>query len=245
VHLRVVCPAQHRAVCGPEADLPGVSPAWWARQRVEVWSSWADRCAAARRPEERLPVAHHVRNARAYWQVACHPAVLSEQQSAEPSAPDVQVLPLEAAKVAAVRESVQLPAALEPSAQRVAAAVEVGVLLALQPAAVHEEAAAEAVVPHAEVVATAVEVPREEAVAVEAAVRPASRREAEERQAEQEPQAAARPSVAVPSSPSRLRSALARRRAATPPRFARAPRRSPIASPTARWWQAARGEVWS
>lgn len=237
VHLRVVCPARHRAVCGPEADLPVVSLA----RRSEAWWSWADRCAAARRPEEHLPVAHHARNARAHRQAACQPAVLSEQQSA----PDVQVLPLEAAKVAVARESVQLPAALEPSAQRVAAAVEVGVLLALQPAAVHEEAAAEAVVPHAEVVAAAVEVPREEAVAVEAAVRPASRREAEERQAEQEPQAAARPSVAVPSSPSRLRSALARRRAATPPRFARAPRRSPIASPTARWWQAARGEVWS
>jgi hypothetical protein len=211
VRLQAVCLAPLPAVCGPEVDLPVVSPAWWARQRVEAWWSWADRCAAARRPEERLRVAHHVRNAREHRQVACQPEVLSEQQSAEPSAPDVQVLPLEAAEVAAARESVRLPAVLEPSAQRAVAEP-----LALQPAAVHaevaaevprEEAAAEAVVPHAEV-AAAEAAPREEAV--EAAVRPASRREAVERQAEQEPQAAARPLAAVPSSPSRPRLALAR-----------------------------------
>jgi len=96
----------------------------------------------------------------------------------------------------------------------------------------------EAVVPRVEVAAAAA-LHGEVGVAE---VPPAS--VAEERQAVPEPRQAARPSAAAPSFPSRLRLALGQRPAVT--RLAvHVPLRSQIAPPTARWWQAARGEVWS
>jgi hypothetical protein len=157
----------------------------------------------------------------------------------EPGASGVQVLPLEAAC-----ESALQPAAWVLSALRVGEAAEAAEPLALQPTGAAHVEAVGAVGPHAAVA-------REEARRVEVAAEalhgeagvaeepPAS--VAAERQAVREPRAA-RPSAAVPSS--RLRSAPARR-SAVRMRFAHAPRRLRTATPTARWWQAARDEVWS
>jgi hypothetical protein len=115
---------------------------------------------------------------------------------------------------------------------------EVAEPLALQPAEERVEAAAEAAVPRAEVAAAAAHV----VAAVAEAVVPRAEVVAEV-PALPGRQAAARPS-AVPSAfhPGRLRPAPAPRRAA---RSQHAMERSQIAPPTARWWQAARGEVWS
>jgi hypothetical protein len=226
-----VCLAQHRAVSGPEADSSVVSlvqASWRARPQAETWLSRADRCAAEHLPKERLPVAGHARNARARARrrAACQPAAsLSGRQSAEPGAQ--QVLP---------------PAASVLSAPRVGEAAEEAAPLAQRPAgAARVAAAVEAVVPHG---AVAGEEAPHVAGGGAAEVPHAAEAAAEERQAVREPRAAERPLAAVPSSPSRLRSAPARR-SMVRMRFARAPRRLRTATPTARSWQAARDEVWS
>jgi hypothetical protein len=228
VRQREVCPAQRLAVSGPEAG-PSAQAAW--RARLEAWSLWVDRCAAGRRPEH---LRAGRRNDRA--EPTLRAAPLTERQPAEPSASwDARVLQAEAVQVAVVHESGRPPAVVSvPSAPLEAA--EAVAPLALPMAAGRAAAEAGAVVPHAEGAAGAVpHVGVAGAVpgAAAAAVRPA----VPER-------AVVRSLVAAPFSPSRLRSAPVRRRAATP-RVARARRHLPIASPTARWWQAARGGVWS
>jgi hypothetical protein len=234
---------QHRAASVPEADPSALSSAQAsssARPQVEV--SWAVRCAAVRRPEVCLREACHARNARAR-QVACPRAELLERQLAEPLAPGVQAQPLEAAAVMAA----------VPLAQRRAAAVALPSAL---PVEVAEHAAAEeAAVPHAEVareVAPHAAGAREEVAgravsrraAAEVAGRAVSRRAAAEEAAQLVLRVAA---ARLSAAPSAFRPGRVLPWPAPPPAasFARAMQRSQIAPPTARWWQAARGEVWS
>jgi hypothetical protein len=259
-------PAAHRtAVSGPAAD-PSVMSArasWLARPQAEAWS--ADRCAEGCRPEVHQPEACP-RDARSARAALCQPAVdrrvgpLSEPRLEQPAVLDVQARPQAAVVVGAECASAQRPAEVRaPSVQpEVAAAAEVAEPLAPQPAGAHVEVAAEAgAVPRAAAVAEEVAVPHAAGVA-EAAEEPALPRvvaeeEAEpvwQRAAEQVVlalpgrQPAARPSAAVPSYPSRLRPAPVQRPAVT--RLAvHAPLCSQIAPLRARWWPAARGEVWS
>jgi hypothetical protein len=202
-----VCLAQHRAVSGPEADQSAQSE----RLPAAAWSSLVARCAVARQPEEcrlRVVRAPYAR-AETYRRAACLQVVSSEQQSA--------------ARVVAACESARLPVASVPSALRVVEAAEVAEPLALRRAAARVEAAvAEAVGPHEEAAALHGEVGVAE-------VPPAS--VVEERQAVPEPRRAARPSAAAPSSPSRLRSAPARRSAVTTHSARAPPRYLQIASP--------------
>jgi hypothetical protein len=231
VRQREVCPAQHLAVSGPEAG-PSAQAAWRVRLRVEAWSLWVDRCAAGRQPEHPR-AGRRARNARA--EPSLRAAPLTEWQSAEPSASwDARVLQAEAVQVAVVHGSGRPPAVVSVPSVPLEAA-EAAAPLALPMAAGRAAAEAGAVVPHAEGAEAVPHVGVAGAVpgAAAAAVRPA----VPER-------AVVRSLVAAPFSPSRLRSAPVRRRAATP-RVARARRHLPIASPTARWWQAARGGVWS
>ena len=199
-----MCLAQHRAVSGPEADQSAQSE----RLPAAAWSSLVARCAVARQPEEcrlRVVRAPYAR-AETYRRAACLQVVSSEQQSA--------------ARVVAACESARLPVASVPSALRVVEAAEP---LALRRAAARVEAAvAEAVGPHEEAAALQGEVGVAE-------VPPAS--VVEERQAVPEPRRAARPSAAAPSSPSRLRSAPARRSAVTTHSARAPPRYLQIASP--------------
>jgi hypothetical protein len=232
---RAVYPAQHRAVASVQEEYPpavsSVQASSLARPQAEAWS--AVRCAVARQPEEYRGEARHVRNARAHLRAECRwVASLSGRQLGEPGEPGVQVLPLEAAC-----ESARQPAASVLSALRVREVAEAEAVgpLALRPAGAAHVEAAVAVVPHA-------------AVARAAAPHVAAAREAEAGQVAAR-RAVALPAVpepraAVPSSASRLRSAPARR-STVRMRFARAPRRLRTATPTARSWPAARGEVWS
>jgi hypothetical protein len=201
---RAVCLVPHRAAeFVREADLSAQAPRS-ARPQMAAWS--ADRCVADWRPEWR-----HVRNVRAR-QVACRrAAALSEQQLAEPSAPGAQAQPQE--EVAA--------AVAVPLVRRRA---EAGVPSALPVEVAAEHAAAEAAQRAAGVGAA------EQPASEERRVGPAGR---VSRQAEAPEalvlRAAARPSAAAPSSPSRLRLAPARRSAVTM-RFGHAPRRLRVAS---------------
>jgi hypothetical protein len=226
-------------VCGREEYPPAVRSAqapWSARPQAEV--SWADRCAVGCRPEARL-------------QAACQRGVsLSEQPSA---AWDARVPQAVAAEAEVACASAQQPAVaavplalpVAEAAERAAAGAEVAVPHAAGAAAVEVPHAAAA----AAAAAAAVEEPAslrvgaEEEVVVVAAAR-ASQPVAEEVPALPGRQPVARPSAAGPSYPSRLRSAPVQRPAVT--RLAvHAPLRSQIAPLTARWWPAARGEVWS
>jgi hypothetical protein len=223
---------QHRAASVPEADPSALSSAQAsssARPQVEV--SWAVRCVAVRRPEVCLRGARHARNARAR-QVACPRAELLERQLAEPLAPGVQAQPLEAAAVVA---------AAVPLAQRRAAAVALP--SALPVAAEHAAAAEEAAVPHAEVAREEV-APHAAGAREEVAGRAVSRRAAAEEAAQLVLRVAA---ARLSAAPSAFRPGRVLPWPAPPPAasFARAMQRSQIAPPTARWWQAARGEVWS
>jgi hypothetical protein len=227
--MGAVCPAQHRAASVPEADQLALSSAqasWWARPQVVAWS--VDRCAAEQRqPEARLREARHVRNVRARL-VACPRAASLERQLAAPLAPGVQARPLEAAAVVVA----------VPSAQRQAAAVVPSALPVAAAAAEHVAAEA-AAVPRAAGVGAAEEPASLQGVAA-AEVRVLPRAEAPE---ELVLRAVARPSAAPWAfRPGRVLPWPA------PPRAVRSGhrmRRSQIAPPTALWWQAARGEVWS
>jgi hypothetical protein len=243
-------PAQHPAVCGREVYPLAVSSAqasWSARPQAEV--SWADRCAVGCRPEARPLEACHARNARAE---TCRQAVSrlvassSEQQSEEPAVSDAQAQPLEVAEEAAACASAQQPAeAAVVLAQPVAEAAERAAAVAVV-AVPHAAGVAEEAVPHAAGVAEAAEEPALlQAVVVAAAVA--------------EP--VLPPAEAAEVARSVLRAAVARPSAApsafhpgqvlpwpAPPRavrFAHAMQCSQIAPLTARWWPAARGEVWS
>jgi hypothetical protein len=224
-------------VSGPEADRPAVwsAQAWWWARLPAAWP--VDRCAAECPPEEcRLGAVHApYARAEAYRRAACLQAVSSsEQQSAALASWDARV-PQAAAEVGAACESVRQPAASVLSALRVGEAVAEP--LAPRPAGAQRVEAAgaqrvaagavEAVVPHAEV---AREVAPHVAGAQQGeAARAVLRQAAVVLPAVPEPRAAARPSAAAPSSPSRLRSAPARRSAVTRC-FARAPRRLQTAS---------------
>jgi hypothetical protein len=223
-------------VLSAQASWPARSPAepwssqavhYAAERQLEAWLG--DRCAAGYLPEEGLREAWRARNARAR-QVAYPRVALWEPQLAEPSAPDVQAQPLEeAAAVAAV-----------PLVQRRAGA-EVPSALPVEVAAVERAAAQEAVPRAAEVQpeapASLQAVGAEEVAEVEQV---SLRAEAPE---ELVLLVAGRPSAA-PSAfhPGRVLPWPARRPAA---RFAHAMQCSQIARQTARWWPAARGEVWS
>jgi hypothetical protein len=172
----------------------------------------------------------------------------SEQRSALQSASrDARSLRAVSETLAVAHASVRQPAeASVPSALPVGEAAE-----AVAEPWAQQRVAAEAAVPHAEVAAVpallqvgVAAVPHAEGAA--AAAERASLRAAVAAAGEprvQEGAAVARPLVA-PSAchPDRLRPEPARRRAA---RSRHAMERSPIAAPKARWWQAARGEVWS
>jgi hypothetical protein len=214
-----------------EADLSAEAP-WLARPQAAAWSG--DRYAA-----ERQRVACRVRNALVGQRVACQRvASLSEQQSAEPAVSDAQAQPPGAAEEVAAYALAQQPA--------------VATVLLAQPvevAAEHAAAVAEEAVPHAAVAAEEAAV--EHAEAAEAAVQALPRAVAVEERVLPRVAAAqlvlraavARPSAA-PSAfhPGRVLPWPAPPRAA---RFAHAMPCSQIAPLTARWWQAARGEVWS
>jgi hypothetical protein len=236
-------------VCGREVSPLAVSSAqasWSARPQAEV--SWADRCAVGCRPEARPREACHARNARAEtcrqavsWLVASW-----SEQSEEPAVSDAQAQPLEVAEEAAACASAQQPAeAAVVLAQPVAeaAARAAAVAEAVPHAGVAEEA-----VPHAAGVAEAAEAEEPallQAVVVAAAVAEPVLPPAEAAEVARSVlrAAVARPSAA-PSAfhPGQVLPWPAPPRAA---RFAHAMQCSQIAPLTARWWPAARGEVWS
>jgi hypothetical protein len=208
------------------------------RPQAEAWS--ADRCAAVYQREALLPEARHARNARA--EAPLRAASLSEKQRVALASQDARAPQAAGLQVAAARASAQQPvAALAP------------LVLPAEAAAAHV-GAAEAEVPHAEAVRGA---PHAGVVRAAAHAAGAQQVEAEQavalRAAAEQPalpeRAVGRPSAEAPSSPSpspfRLRSAPERRPAAMTTRFARGPRWLRVASPSARWWRAARVEVWS
>ncbi len=208
---------------------------WWVQLPAAARSSRVDRCAAERPPE----------------------ASLSAQESAVPSASrDARVLQVEAALAAVLL--VQQPAvvaaeAVVPSVQPVEVAAEVAELLAPQPAvAAAEERASqpaaavvaeERALPLAAVVEEVAERASQPVVAAAVAERVLLQAAAGEAAQPVLRAAAARPLAALSAfHPGRVLPWPAPPRAA---RFARAMPCSQIAPPTARWWRAARGEVWS
>jgi translation initiation factor IF-2 len=226
---RAVCLVPHPAAESVRAvDLSAQALAqvsWSERPRAEVWS--ADRCAVGCRSEARQPEACHARSARAHQRAAYRRAVsLAEWPSAAWDARALQAEAEEAARASAQRpEEVAVPSA-QP------------VVVAAARAEEEEEA-----VPHAAGVAEAAEEPALPQVVAEEEAEPVWQRAAEQVVlALPGRQPAARPSAAVPSS--RLRPAPVQRPAVT--RLAvHAPLCSQIAPLRARWWPAARGEVWS
>jgi len=201
--MRAAClvPERRLAASGREADRSAPS----VRPQAEAWS--ADRCAAGLLPEGCLREAC-ARNARA---ALCRPvAPLSEPQSAEPAVWDARVPQAGEAEAAVAGGSAQLPAVAPAASEQLRVAAE-------------EHAEVEAAAQHVGVAAAAVRPASEEQGAAELGVS----RLAEVRRAVRERQAAARP-LAAASSPSRLRSAPARRLGV---RSGHAPLRLRIASP--------------
>jgi hypothetical protein len=174
--------------------------------------------------------------------------------SAEPLAPGVQVPPRAAVAGAVLLAQQPVVAAVAgvPSVQPVEGAAEVVELLAQQLVAAAEERASPPVVVAVaaeRVLPRAVEAVEEErasppaVAAVEVAERALLRAAAGEAAQPVLRAAVARPSAALSAfHPDRVLPWPAPPRAA---RFARAMPCSQIAPPTARWWPAARGEVWS
>ena len=232
-----------RAASDPEADplaMPSAQASWSAQPQVEAWS--ADRCVAGCWLEVRRRVE------------CCRPMKVGAL-SAEPLASGVQVQPRAVAALAGAellaQQSVVAAVAGVPSVQPVEVAAEVAELLAPQPVAVvAEERASPPVVVAEEERASlqAVAAVEEERALPPVVVVVVEERALLQAAAGEAAQPALRAAVARPSAalsafhPGRVLPWPAPPRAA---RFAHAMPCSQIAPPTARWWPAARGEVWS